>query len=84
MSTLKMLFNFLQMTSFLNDFDLDWPTVLRALFSLAGNTFGMSLDTQFVNCALNWDIYDRFLTFFLMPIAGVCAAGGESSRVPCE
>ena len=74
MSTLKMLFNFLQMTSFLADFDLDWPTVLRGLFSTAGNTIGVSLDTQFVSCALNWTIYDRFLTFFLIPVAGAVAA----------
>lgn len=47
LSSLKILFNFLQMTSFLADFDLDWPSTLRSLFNAASVVSGFGVNTSF-------------------------------------
>lgn len=82
LSTVKILLNFLQTTSFLADFNLDWPSVVLRVFSFSGSVTVFSLNSSVFTCTVPLDQRERFLfALLLLPIILIVPAIGIRARV---
>jgi len=59
--TLKILLTFGSTVALLNDFELEWPSVISGFFTGVSTTSTLSLDASFADCALAWSPYLRFM-----------------------
>ena len=50
----------------LQDFDLDWPTVLQSYFRASASAASFGVNSQFITCALGWDVFEEFQVLFAL------------------
>ena len=67
-STGKILITWLQVSSFMTDFPVDWPPQVAALWSGAGVSSSLPVNSGFVGCALGWSSLDRFKAAAALPV----------------
>eukprot|EP01138_Halocafeteria_seosinensis_P014920 gb/GECG01015231.1/.p1 GENE.gb/GECG01015231.1/~~gb/GECG01015231.1/.p1 ORF type:complete len:909 (+),score=82.43 gb/GECG01015231.1/:1-2727(+) len=67
LTTMKILFNFLQVLSFFSEFAVEWSTQVLNLFGTAGSTTGLSFNLSFIDCALGWNSRQRYVFIFILP-----------------
>ena len=54
--------------SFMRDFSIQWPVSVESMWTGAGTASSLPVHAGFIQCALQWSMYDRFLVAATTPI----------------
>ena len=54
--------------SFMRDFSIQWPVSVESMWTGAGTASSLPVHAGFIQCALQWSLYDRFLVAATTPI----------------
>jgi hypothetical protein len=71
LTTVKVLISYLQLVSFLKDFNLLWPPIIANMFSVSGSVSSLPLGSSFVSCTLGWSFFAKLTFFLVLPLASV-------------
>eukprot|EP00003_Mantamonas_plastica_P000503 TRINITY_DN1040_c1_g1_i8.p1 TRINITY_DN1040_c1_g1~~TRINITY_DN1040_c1_g1_i8.p1 ORF type:complete len:1696 (+),score=495.31 TRINITY_DN1040_c1_g1_i8:38-5125(+) len=68
---MKLLMNYMQLTSFCQSFDLKWPPVVLAMFSIFQNVSAPKLQISSLDCMFGINVgvfYSKFILFMFVPV----------------
>merc|ERR1719478_669432 len=65
---MRIVVSYLQVMSFMRDFSIQWPVSVESMWTGAGTASSLPVHAGFIQCALQWSLYDRFLVAATTPI----------------